>query len=139
MFQRLLGLSVIAASSGLLGCGQTATPPPGKVRGTVTFQGRPLAGGLIVFAPDRDRGELGRAVSTTISQDGTYSLSLDGAATVAPGWYRVAIADPPGVFTPEFGYPRFPTALRRPDRSGLTREVKSNAENVFDFPIEVPQ
>jgi hypothetical protein len=117
----------------LTGCSQQAPPAPGVVRGVVTFQGRPLAGGLIVFAPDRDKGNAGKPSSATIAADGSYELP-DPAA----GWYRVAIADPPGVFREEWGLPRFPTALRRPDRSRLEREVKPGHQHVMNFVVEVP-
>ncbi|MGL6095143.1 MAG: hypothetical protein ACRC7O_04985, partial [Fimbriiglobus sp.] len=67
-----------AAGCGLFGCGQPAAPAPASVHGQVTFQGRPLAGGLIVFAPDRDKGSLGRPVTATVAPDGTYRLAVDG-------------------------------------------------------------
>lgn len=113
----------------LAGCGH-GTPSPIAVRGSVTFQGRPLAGGLVVFAPDRDRGTTGKPVSATVGDDGSY------AATISPGWYRVALADPPGIDWEGHGWPRFPAALRRPDRSGLDREVVAGRENVLHFHVE---
>ena len=57
---------------------------------------------------------------------------------MAPGWYRVAIADPAPSAGEELT-PRFPTALRRPDKAGLDREVRPGRENVFHFEIEVPE
>jgi hypothetical protein len=125
-----------AASVG--GCSRPEPAAPATVRGTVTFQGRPLAGGLVVFAPDREKGNPGRPVSATVAADGTYRLTVDGTTAVAPGWYRVAIADPPEWYVQETGLPRFPPALRRPDRAGLNRQVVPGQENVFDFLIEVP-
>jgi hypothetical protein len=119
----------------LTGCSRQVPPAVGCVRGTVTFQGRPLAGGLIVFAPDRDKGNAGKPACATIAADGSYELPDPPAA----GWYKVALADPPGVFQGEWGLPRFPTALRRPDRSGLEREVKAGHQHVMNFAVEVPQ
>jgi hypothetical protein len=121
----------------VLGCGRTA-PAPGTVKGAVTFQGRPLAGGLVVFAPDRDRGNTGKPVTATVGPDGWYYLSADGSTQVAAGWYRVAIADAPAAFG-DSRQPRFPAALRRPDKAGLDREVLPGRENVFHFEIEVPE
>ena len=103
----------------------------------MTFQGRPLAGGLVVFAPDRERGTTGKPAQATIGPDGTFALTIDGSTAVAPGWYQVALADPPGVFHEGAGLPRFPAALRRPDRSGLRREVLAGRENIYVFEIEL--
>lgn len=131
MFRREALLAAVLAAAG--GCGPSAPPAPATVRGAVTFQGRPLAGGLVVFAPDRDKGNGGRPVAAAVEPDGSYALAADGSATVPPGWYRVTISDPPGDGS------AFPAALRRPDRSGLAREVVAGRENVFVFAIEVPE
>jgi hypothetical protein len=122
-------LAVVSA-----GCGRGAAPGPAAVRGTVTFQGRPLAGGLVVLAPDPDRGGAGRPIRGDVGPDGRYELRPGGEAAVPPGWYRVALA-PAAV--PAAG-PAFPPKLGRPDLSGLVREVKAGRENVFDFAVEVP-
>ncbi len=131
---------VLALLSGLMplcGCGKPEPTVPATVHGLVTYQGRPLAGGLIVFAPDKEKGNTGKSLSAKIDSSGNYKLSHEGNATVTPGWYRVAIADPPDVFTEASGYPRFPNALRRPDKSGIEREVVSAKDNGIDFVIEV--
>ncbi len=125
----LLALVLLAP----LGCGKPAPAPAATVRGRVLFQGRPLAGGMVVFAPDREKGNAGKPLSATIDAEGRYTLRHEGAAAVPPGWYRVALADPPD------GYEgvRFPAALRRPDKSGLEREVLPGQENVFHFEIDL--
>lgn len=135
----ILGLTAVCALTPAGGCQRSAPPGPASVRGLVTFQGRPLAGGLVVFAPDREKGTAAKPATATIDFDGRYRLSTDGSQTIAPGWYRIALADAPGVFSEDAGFPRFPAALRRPDRSGLTREVIAGRENVFDFFVEVPE
>ena len=127
-------------AAGLLlaaGCGKDE-PAAATVKGAVTFQGRPLAGGLVVFAPDRDKGNAGKPVSATVGPDGWYHLTADGSSQVVAGWYRVAIAEAPGWAADSHGV-RFPAALRRPDRAGLDREVLAGRENVFHFEIEVPE
>jgi hypothetical protein len=131
-------LIAIGAVTAVFGCSPDAPPAAtATVRGSVTFQGRPLAGGLVVFAPDREKGNAGKPARATIAPDGTFALAVEGVNAVAPGWYRVALADPPGVFHEGAGLPRFPTALRRPDRSGLAREVVAGRENVFVFEVEM--
>lgn len=70
----------------------------------------------------------------TASTDASGRFVLaDGTAAVAPGWYRVAIADPP---VWEWGY-QFPAELRRPDKSGLEREVQAGHDHHFEFVIEL--
>jgi hypothetical protein len=113
------------------GCGSSAGPAPAAVRGKVTFQGRPLSGGLVVFTPDRDRGTTGKPIRGEIGPDGTFRLERDGSDHIPPGWYRVAIASAPG-------RPAFPPQLRRPDTSGLLREVRPGKEHSFEFCVEVP-
>ncbi len=129
----------------LAGCGSASREDvPTTVRGRVTVQGRPMAGGMIVFAPHPEYGGKGRAATAEIDANGEYELTFDGGKTIAPGWYRVALADPPYWTTVAPGdAPRlsavsgFPEALRRPDRSGLEREVISGKQNEFEFHIEV--
>lgn len=140
---RPLGRLLVAATLliggfvGFVGCSSPTPPAPTTVRGVVAFQDRPLIGGTVVFAPDREKGNPAKPLRATVDAEGRYSLSSDGSPHVTPGWYRIAIADPPGTFSEEFGFPPFPPALRRPDRAGLDREVKAGVENVFDFSIEV--
>jgi hypothetical protein len=129
-----IGLWLVAS-----GCGKTERPAPATVRGTVLFQGKPLAGGLIVFAPDRDKGATGQPLSATIGPDGGYTLTHEGSPVVLPGWYRVAIANPPTTFDDGTASPRFPAALRRPDQAGLNREIYPAQDNVLNFEIEVPE
>lgn len=117
------------------GCG-SASNVPTTVKGIVQFQGYPLAGGTVAFAPDADRGSSGRPLTAEVQADGTFQLHASGSASVPPGWYRVAIADmppPPGYSTTFAG---FPSKLRRPDRSDLLRQVQPGKENYFEFLIE---
>jgi hypothetical protein len=132
---RLAFLGLLAAAP--VGCGSSSPPAAATVRGLVTFQGQPLVGGVVVFAPDRERGTSGKPATATVAQDGSFRLTGDGGTPVPPGWYRVAVADRPGSLSDADGSARFPTALRRPDRSGLEREVLAGRDNVFVFQIEV--
>jgi hypothetical protein len=118
------------------GCGGPANKPA-TVHGRVLFQDRPLAGGVVVFAPNRDRGNAGPTAFAAIDADGNYALANDGVPTVAAGWYRVAIAPPADLNLEASGFPAFPAALRRPDRSGVEREVTPGTENVIDLHVAV--
>lgn len=133
---RLGWLAGFVLSAG--GCGKPPDSGPASVRGSASFHGHPLAGGMVVFVPDRERGTTGPMLAATVAADGTYQLA-NGAKTVPPGWYRVALADPPHWYGTEANGTAFPAALRRPDKSGIEREVKGGKENVFDFPIELTE
>jgi hypothetical protein len=111
---------------GLAGC-STAAPAPSPVEGSVTFLGRPLAGGLVVFTPDPGRGTGGKSVVAAIAPDGRYAIPA-----LVPGWYRVSLADPPSGNAVD----GFPAELRRPDRSGLSREILPARTHRMDFQIE---
>ncbi|MDB5309461.1 MAG: hypothetical protein JWO38_3663 [Gemmataceae bacterium] len=121
------------------GCSSSTPAGPTTVRGRVTFQGQPVAGGLVVFAPDPDHGSSGKPVRGETGPDGTFQLVLDGGPSVPPGWYRVAIAPPPSAGAAlRDGKPGFPLQLRRPDRSTVVREVVSGKEHFFELAVEVP-
>src|SRR5262245_10125081 len=115
-----VGAAVVALPGG---CSSSSGPGPATVRGRVTFQGQPVAGGLVVFSPDPDRGGTGKPARAETAPDGTFQLHLADSPTIPPGWYRVAIAAPPVSALPDSGRPIFPPQLARPDRSGLVREV----------------
>lgn len=113
-----------------VGCGSKPAAPL-AVEGTVTFMGRPLSGGMIVLTPDRDRGMYGKPIIAEIIHDGSYRLPEAG---VQPGWYRVSISDASSWNAVE----GFPASLRRPDRSGLNRELVAGRGHRLDFHIDVP-
>jgi hypothetical protein len=131
-----VGVALVALHGG---CSRRAAPATATVSGKVTFQGEPLAEGLIVFAPDPDRGGTGQAARGDLGPDGSFQLTIHGETKIPPGWYRVAIAPAPRY---ERGSVRdrtpFPLELSRPDRSSVVREVKAGQDNRFEFTIEVP-
>lgn len=129
-----LALVVMAFAAG---CRREASPDRTSVQGRVSFQGQPVAGGTIVFTPDRDRGGHGRPIPAEIGPDGRFQLADAPGGSIPPGWYRVAIAPAPASSaSPPDRQAIFPAQLGRPDRSGLIREVVSGQENIFDFAIE---
>ena len=86
----------IAFASTLHGCGGEKSLTT-AVHGTVTYKGKPLAGGVIAFQPVKiDAGSPSRSPQGPIDASGHYSLSTfkldDGAA---PGAYVVTIFNPP--------------------------------------------
>ena len=71
------------------GCSHSDRPALGLVRGTVTFDGSPLAGAFVVFTPH----EGGRQSSGYTNQDGIYELTyLRDIKGAKVGTHKVAIA-----------------------------------------------
>jgi hypothetical protein len=137
---RLLFLLLVVLGAGFLaavgGCGSSAPPGPATVRGKLTFNGRPVVGGLVVFSPDPQRGGSGKPASAETGPDGAFQLQLDKSPTIPAGWYRVALMPAPVIPDP-LAPPStlFPAKLARPDLSGLEREVRAGVEHVFDFAV----
>jgi hypothetical protein len=132
---RLLVFALLSAGMlGSIGCGARETPS-NEVKGGVGYRGGPLAGGLIVFVPDEERGNSGPLVKGTIQADGSFSLG----SNVPAGWYKVAVAPLPGASrtTPTAAdpYPGPPPRYRNPQLSGLEGEVKAGTENIFNFQL----
>ena len=133
--KRVVALILMLSAFAPVGCRKPATAESGIVHGEVSFQNRAMAGGLIVFVPNADRGCTGKLHTATVTPEGTYHLA-DGARVIAPGWYRIALADPVEWYGSDWAQ-AFPAALRRPDLSGLEREVKAGQDHTFDFKIEL--
>jgi hypothetical protein len=120
------------------GCGEKAKPDV-VVRGQVLYRGDPLSGGLIVFAPNPDRGSDGPVLMATLQDDGSFVLVGPDGKPAPAGWYRIAIAPRAGtvdVPTPERPYPGLPPKYRNPALSGLEREIKPGAENVLALDLD---
>jgi hypothetical protein len=135
----LVPLAALVAGAALVaahgGCSRKGAPAAAAtVRGKVTFQGEPLAGGTIVFSPDPDRGGGGKPARGDLAADGSFELKLAGESAIPPGWYRVSFAAAPATTAAV----HFPADLARPDASKTVREVKAGEENRFEFAIDVP-
>ena len=86
-----LALSILATVGIVLtGCSNSSRPPTYPVTGTVTSQGKPVAGAAITFVPTGNEGE---AASAITDSEGKYALTTwragDGAR---PGEYRVKVS-----------------------------------------------
>jgi hypothetical protein len=121
----------------LAGCG-TKPKPDTIVRGQVLYRGEPVSGGLVVFAPDPERGSAGPLVTAQLQPDGSFTLTAADGKPLPPGWYRIAVAAKAGTVAPptaERPYPGLPAKFRNPSLSGLAGEVKSGQDNVFCFDL----
>lgn len=74
----LVQLLAVITMVGATGCGKSH-PPVAEVRGIVSYQGRPVAGGRVMFLPNGG----GKQGLGTIQPDGSYQLgtfgTVDGA------------------------------------------------------------
>jgi hypothetical protein len=98
---RQRGWFVVAVALSLAGCGDKSNRLP--MAGTVTWQGRPLAKGSIVFVPTAEHR--GPKVGAPIV-NGEYEIERDRGAT--PGTYRVEVRADAGE------YPHSPSDKPRP-------------------------
>ncbi len=73
----------------LVGCGGGNTA---DVSGTVTMDGEPLEGAIVMFMPESTGGSGGRPASAVTDAEGNYELVYGRGATGAvPGTYQVSI------------------------------------------------
>ncbi len=123
---RLVLVFLLAAMTlSSIGCGRSDLPELGRVQGTVTLDGNPLAGVIVTFLPDSGRP----AVANTDSE-GRYDLMYTNdvkGATVGPNTVRVLWPD---------GETSTATI---PDKYGANSELKTEVkpgENTFDIAME---
>lgn len=113
------------------GCGD-AGPPTYPVSGVVSYQGKPLPAGVILFRPKQ-----GPATSAEIGPDGRYALTaVEGSHAVQV----VSLDLPPGsenndeLLAGARSY--IPTKYNRFQTSGLQATVEAKDENNIDFPLQ---
>jgi hypothetical protein len=136
MLRRVFLIGTLAAI--LAGCGRSK-PVETVVRGQILYRGEPVSGGLVVFAPDSERGSSGPVITATLQPDGSFTLTSADGKPVATGWYRIAVAAKAGSVelpTVQKPYPGLPAKYRNPTLSGLAGEIKPGADNVFCFDLD---
>jgi hypothetical protein len=118
----------------LTGCegGSEALMP---VRGKVSYRGKPLQTGFIVFSADSEKGTEGPVGFSKIDSDGGYAIKTGELEGIAPGWYRVTVT---AAGENDSGIPLdlLPEKYHDPDLSGLECQVKRGHDNVADFDLE---
>lgn len=102
------------------------------MRGVVTVDGKPLAGGRLMFAPVASAGlRAGKTGFADIQADGSYAVSTYGSkdgAVVADHWVTVLSTGSDAAMTQLRGAARvtFPTR----------QTIRSGEENVVDLPLD---
>ena len=141
-----LAAALLCALLGAAGCGPSL-PETVPVRGKVTWKGRPLGDGTVVFQPQPGQIAEGlpeRPATGYLRPDGTFELTTfragDGAV---PGVYGVAIhsylsepaASEDDEHPSEYVW-RIPPRYGDPSQTGLTVEVPAG-EEVVEVAFEV--
>jgi hypothetical protein len=125
-------LSVALLAFCLSGCGSGKKVHP--VFGTVTYQGKPVAQGMVGFS----NPPMGIDIFATIQPDGKYVVQIDKGAGLPEGTYAVAVVPPRidvpvgAMPTPQPPCPDIPQMYRDASTSRLTLTVKPG-ENTFDI------
>ncbi|MCZ2342669.1 MAG: hypothetical protein LC104_12895 [Bacteroidales bacterium] len=120
----------------LVGCGGDGTQ---QVKGTVTFNGKPLPGGKIYFFPDSSQGNSGTAGYADIV-DGKFDTATNGGSGTMHGPTRVAIegfdpsTPPPAPKKGEFVEAGTVTVLF--PRWETTIDIGTQPEITIDVPLE---
>jgi hypothetical protein len=136
-----LGTVVIMSS---LGCGSSIKAPDlHPVSGTVTFQGIPVPGAKLVFIPANEnpaKPSIERSAGET-DAEGSYELTwgVDEAAGSPAGKFKViifAFQDVDSSYDSETKPPSLiPEKYNSPVLSGLTADIKEDADNVINFEL----
>jgi hypothetical protein len=121
------------------GCGEPSDNFPRElVLGKVTFDGRPLEAGMILFLPTAAEG---KTQASGLIRDGKYDIPRREGPV--PGTYRVVItasagnaAPPAGAPGKELPMPKELIPARYNTKSDLKVEVKKGGENQFNFDLK---
>jgi hypothetical protein len=139
MARQLCRIGIVCAGLALLaGCGGSK-PGETVVRGQILYRGEPVSGGLVVFAPNPDRGSDGPPLTISLHDDGSFTLTSPDGKPIPAGWYRIAVAPKAGSVSVPMAdrpYPGLPARYRNPSMSGLEREIKAGTDNVICFDLD---
>jgi hypothetical protein len=126
---RRLGLLVFLPLLILVGCGGPKETEV-TVTGVVKYKGQPLTGGTISFFSVAEKDKVAR---TGINSDGTYI-----AGKVPVGDVKIAVDGPGKPSDSRLGtsHATIPTNYRKPDTSGLTWTVTSEANQTHDIDLK---
>ena len=127
--------------AGILGCGSKETPKPDlrdarpvevppllmKVEGIITFNGKPLSGGLVMFLPANEKG--GRPASGLVNAKGEFDLgTVNPGDGIVPGVYQVVVTQ---LGTgKEAKSPVIPDIYTNPEKTPLKCKVERDGQKV---------
>jgi hypothetical protein len=111
---------------GVAGCDRSSLGRIVPVKGKVTFDGRPVTSGSLVFKPDAAKGNSNTLEPAgTIGPDGRYSLFTKEREGAPLGWYQVAVVAQEINEKDPYAPPKslIPTRYNEASTSGLEIEV----------------
>jgi hypothetical protein len=129
-------LALLALQSG---CGGRLPFDAAAVTGTVTYQGKPLDHGKVIFVPEQ--GTPGPDAVGLIQSDGSFEMYSGSTPGVAAGKHRVTVHCP-SKLTPEqmaamaLPKPLIPETYGRVDTTPLTCELKKGEKREFNITLE---
>lgn len=118
-----------AAVFTLLGCGGQGGDPSAPVSGRVTFDGKPLTAGEVIFV-----AENGKRSKGNISADGSFKLASPsgGDSPVGPSYVCVTALQPaPSGDRYAAPVSLIPARFGQPEQSGMTWDVQPDGSQVL--------
>lgn len=134
--------AVVWLCGGLLLTGCQSGEELGRISGKVSFAGKPLSRGLVMFANQ----EKGIYMTAPITQEGTYRVEMAKGSGLPLGDYQVAVAPPlldhpigPILNPPKVeDEPDFPPRYRTYDTSPLKVTIQ-RGDNEFNIDLQAPE
>jgi hypothetical protein len=121
----------------IVGCTHSG-PELVDVRGTVSYQGKPVATGTISFLPMADQPKSLRPAVGSLSTDGAYELrAFPGMVGVIPGEYQVSVTAYTGSLMDGTAKYLIPKRFTNPQTSGLKATVPAGGPQplILDFSL----
>ena len=135
---RLMLLSVLLIA---LGCGQEEGLPLASVEGSVTYEGKLLGHGKVVFSPQS--GTPGPLATGKIQPDGSFAMMTTGHEGAAVGSHKVTIhcrreLTPTEIKNRSMVVPEslIPAKYWKQKESQLTFEVEADEDNEYEIVLE---
>jgi hypothetical protein len=122
-----------------IGCGyKPDLPPTAEVSGTVTLDGQPLPGAMIMFLPDPKKGTKRASGVAASDEKGHFDVTTAGVkgALVGSHKIRVEARAKPKDETDTMPPSLIPAKYNNPSTSGLHADVKADQKNVVDLALE---
>ncbi len=129
----------LLATAWVAGCGSSSAPKTIKAQGKVTFDGKSLGVGRVIFQPVKPaEGCPSRPAIGSLQADGSFELSsFQPGDGLVPGEYQIAVNTQTSGPTPENpNAPEVWAAPRRygnPATSGLSATVPADARHTLEF------